>query len=702
MFLSRIAPKQIQMILVILAGLFGVLAIILFIPKGDFLSADIVINEVCCHNETVIYSEVGKYVDYVELYNKSEATINLADYRFSDGVTEYDIPSVDVEPGTYEVIFLDPEITTLQLGDNDVIYLCDRYGNSIDGVSIPVVEKDKVYAKNAITSVWENNSMPTPGKVNQYEIEEDKRLVGNEFIPQLSAESGFYEQEFLLTISAPEGYDIFYTIDGTEPSVESVRYTDPILLKDASDNQNVYSVIEKSYTWDEKGDMPDHFVDKCNIVRAVTVSKDGYVSDEAMGSYFIGFQNKMGYDKTYTLSLVTNPENLFSDEYGIFVGGKLLENNPMEDESRPYRAIANYSGTGKGWHRESYVELFDPSGERLYSQAVEIGIHGNYTKAYPQKALNLFAETPDNPSGYLFEGFFGGKNRSLMLRPGGATDSRETQFRDVLNHKLIEKTKATVLQAVPCQVFIDGEYWGLYNLQERIDQGLITKKYSVEEEDVIVMKIGGVVTGTEEYFDLYNDFTVWVAHHNMAKAENYQKVMEMMDIQSYIDYYCFHIYVAACDQLSNNVSIWRSKSVSDKEYNDGRWRWIIYDTDDSLGVLEKYTRYDIDSFTAGHMDATPMTDPVFTSLLRNDDFKDRFVQNFYRMENEIFDPVYVNEVIDELVNEYMDAAIASHKRWHNGDYTEVDYMKYVGVVKEFFEKRRPYIEKYMKDALELE
>jgi len=62
----------------------------------------------------------------------------------------------------------------------------------------------------------------------------------------------------------------------------------------------------------------------------------------------------------------------------------------------------------------------------------------------------------------------------------------------------------------------------------------------------------------------------------------------------------------------------------------------------------------------------------------------------------------VNEVIDELVNEYMDAAIASHKRWHNGDYTEVDYMKYVGVVKEFFEKRRPYIEKYMKDALELE
>ena len=59
MFLSRIAPKQIQMILVILAGLFGVLAIILFIPKGDFLSADIVINEVCCHNETVIYNEGG-------------------------------------------------------------------------------------------------------------------------------------------------------------------------------------------------------------------------------------------------------------------------------------------------------------------------------------------------------------------------------------------------------------------------------------------------------------------------------------------------------------------------------------------------------------------------------------------------------------------------------------------------------------------
>lgn len=162
------------MALLVLIGIIAFSIIIIVKPKDVFLSSDIVINEICCHNETVVYSKSGKYVDYVELFNKSDGTINLADYRFSDGKVEYDIPSVDVEAGTYEVIFLEPDVTELQLSDNDVIYLCDRYGNIIDGVNVPVVDIDKAYAKNVISSEWENNCVPTPWEINKYVSEEKK------------------------------------------------------------------------------------------------------------------------------------------------------------------------------------------------------------------------------------------------------------------------------------------------------------------------------------------------------------------------------------------------------------------------------------------------------------------------------------------------------------------------------------------------
>lgn len=173
--------------------------------------------------------------------------------------------------------------------------------------------------------------------------------------------------------------------------------------------------------------------------------------------------------------------------------------------------------------------------------------------------------------------------------------------------------------------------------------------------------------------------------NDLSIEENYQKISEMMDIQSFIDNFCFQIYVAACDSVTNNVAFWRTKTVSDQEYCDGKWRWIIYDTDDSLGikVLEEYTAYDVDSFTAGHMFIAPTDDILFSSLIQNEEYKNRFIETFYQMEEEIFEPSLVNEVIDEFVDEYMDAAILSHQRWHAGEYSEEDYLEYVDVVREF-------------------
>lgn len=521
--------------------------------------------------------------------------------------------------------------------------------------------------------------------------------------PCFSHSAGFYEDEFWLEITCEDGCNIYYTLDGTTPSLTSIRYDGPIYIRDVSGCDNVYaSIADISLA---SNYIPEHTVDKGNVIRAVAIDEEGNESDEVIATYFVNYGEKYGFDSIAVLSIVTDPDNLFDYERGIYVTGKVYD-SILKMAPNVFMLPANYNREGVGWERLGHIEMFDQTGSIQFSQVIGIRIHGGWSTAFNQKSFNLYAKPEIDGSNYVFDGLFNQHESTMMLRTGGFRDWNLTKFRDVLNQFLVEDRAILIQSAIPCQVFLDGEYWGLYNIQEKVDASFVSSHYELDEENVIVLKNENVVSGEEDDYRLWQALIDFAQNNDLSKEENYLAISEMMDIQSFIDYNCFQIYVANCDSVSNNLARWRTREVSESQYCDGKWRWILYDTDDSAGIQidnVNYAQYDVDTFIGGHWSQTPLEETLFAALIENEEFKKAFVISFMDMANHCFDyQTNVKNVIENFCETYAVSTVASHRRFRNENYSEEDYLKEVDLVDLFYRNRYSYITTYMKSDLGLE
>lgn len=662
----------------------------------------IIISEICSRNERVIYNKTGKYIDYVELYNPLDYALDISGYKIADNKlfeNAYIIEECVIESGQYKVIF--PE--NFGISDHEMIYLLDNSSNVLDQIKIPTLAEDSSYAKNILSGKW-SIMISTPEQENVVKMTENK--VSEEIAaPIFSADSGFYEEPFYLEISVPEGMNVYYTVDGSEPSVESILYQEPIYIEDITYKDNVYASREDFST--KEYYIPYYPVAKSNVIRAVAIDAEGRMSKETVGDFYVEFEGKQGLEDICIVSIITNPENLFGFENGIYVKGKVWAANWDEvraetDVAYRQNARANYRMEGKGWRREAFLRVYGNDRQLRYEQQIEIGIHGGWSVAHNQKGFNLYALPEKDGQEYLCKGLFADTETTLMLRAGGFRDTFATKIREVLNHQLVEDRSIGILRAIPCQVFLNGEYWGLYCFQERIDGSYIESHYGVAEENVVILKNKEVVEGEDSDYQLYASVLDFVKNNDLSISENYEKIKEYIDIQSYVDYYCFQIYVANCDSITNNYALWRSKTVEDDKYCDGRWRWILYDTDDSAGMIDAdgLTAPETNTFVEGYWDIAPMEDLLFSSLFKNEEFRSQFAQNFVEIVKINFDPDRVNGMIDELSDEYAKGTILSHQRYVDGNYTEDQYFQEIEILRDFFNRRQEYALQYMYDILE--
>ena len=190
--------------------------------------------------------------------------------------------------------------------------------------------------------------------------------------------SGFYEEPFYLKIKAPSK-EVYYTLDGSEPTRDSLRYKGPIYIGDATENENVLSLGEDISA--ESVTYPQEKVDKCTVIRVRYYDRLGG-SEMTAGSYFVGFSQKPGYEGCHVVSLITDPAGLMDPETGIYVKG---DSYTGDDWS------GNYYNRGMDWEREASFQYFDEAGVLRAASACGIRIKGNWSRRLPQKSLNLFA-----------------------------------------------------------------------------------------------------------------------------------------------------------------------------------------------------------------------------------------------------------------------------------------------------------------------
>lgn len=681
--------------------------------EGAWESGMLCLNEICSSNFSSIASEDGEYYDYVELYNPTEEEISLEGYALSDyakDLKRFVFGGRTIPAKGYIVVYAAGE----EGAENDQcagfkissggesLFLSDPQGNVIDSVVVPADMKyNTSYARDIDgTGSW-TVLEATPGYTNN---EAERCLPESLEAPVFSAESGFYEEPFLLELQAQEGCRIYYTLDGSEPGTDAILYTEPVAITDASVNENTYSartdLSAAFFTEEDRFAVPSEKVDKAVILRAAAFDEEGNAKSETVTkTYFIGYGQK-AYEDFAVMSLVTDPDNLFDYEKGIYVSGKRFDefvaSGEIEETSNPAnwrRWLGNYSNRGREWERPVHIDFFDASRSLLLSQEAGVRIKGGTSRSFTQKSLSLYARDIYSGTDEFYLPFFGEYGRKRVALFSGAQDYR-TKIQDALVNSLCKGRAFSVMESYPCYVFLDGEYWGIYHLMENYGDSYLEERYGVPKGEGIIIKNGSLDTdapGSEAYAEEL--YTLMESDTPIDGAE-YERINRIIDMQSYIDYYAAEIYInrGEEDWPRVNEACWRTIDDLGGAYSDGKWRWMLFDTNWAcLNAAEENAI----AYTKEHSN-------FFSRLCRNEEFRESFVKTMCDLMNTSFRLENVAPVFMELTEQMRGPVVKDLKKYYGDSRTEEDFEKEIQSMAVFFQERPEYMLQYLAEEFALE
>ena len=337
---------------------------------------------------------------------------------------------------------------------------------------------------------------------------------------------------------------------------------------------------------------------------------DGYL-ESIMDTQSYLYDVNNGGGTVFVVSLVSDPYNLTSDEAGIMVKG------PNALPEYPFGSMNKGANFWMDWEREAHVEVFNPDGSTMISQECGIKLHGQYSRAEKQKAFKVIARSKYGANRFqaaIFSHRPYTEYQSFLLR-SSSEDGYKTRFRDALLQRLAEGGCVDYQETEFGVLYIDGQYWGHYNLRERICKSNICQfeGWEGDEDDIDLIKANtNVMQGSNETMAQLLEY---VKSHDMNTAEAYEVLDSAIDIQNYIEYMAVEMYTGNTDTL--NVKRYRNPKT------DGKWRWVLFDLDWSFSVdTNSPQRWQ----TPGGMGNKNRTDnTLFIACMKNATFADRFL-----------------------------------------------------------------------------
>lgn len=504
-----------------------------------------------------------------------------------------------------------------------------------------------------------------------------------------SAKSGYYESELSLTIHGSAGAQVYYTLDGSMPTPAAIPYEkgSSILLSDATSNENKYAMrtdTSSAFYADFEEDtpttpiyqVPGYPVDKCNVVRAASFDGDGNCLDSITGIYFIGFSKKSGYEGLYTASLTVDPENLFGQDRGIYVLGSSFRKS---EETPWWMWDANYQEDGPASERPAILTLFDSEQNLLLSEGCGIRINGEYSRSFLPKNIGCYARTEysgrNEFSADLFEKDMFPHKISLL---GGGNDNI-FKLKDYIGQTLEQEMHFATMDLIPCALFLNGEYWGVYWLAESYNADYINDHFDVSQTNIIMVKNNELKEGREEDWLLYEEMKSFIISNDMTDPNCWWRACSLIDMDSYIDYYAAQIYLARCtDWPGHNYALWRTRSHDRSGYGDCRWRWMLFDLNSDC-MTEDLTEID----TLGDILSQ---DAMFASLFENEEFRLRFAARLLYVGREIYIPENLEPLLADCVSLMREPLGKSNMRFYM-DTKDAEFDRYLQDKLDFFNKR---------------
>ncbi|MGW8315297.1 MAG: CotH kinase family protein [Bacteroidales bacterium] len=592
------------------------------------LQGQVIFSEIMASNATVFADpDQGEYVDWVEIYNAGSSMVDLSGWFLSDDPgdpVQWAFPQgTQMAPYSYLLIYADGTglgiHTSFKLSkDGETIILANASRTVVDSMAFPVQLTDISYGRSRTDpSTYGYFEHPTPGFVNGPDIS-----AGIADPPQFSLESGFYTgaRSITLTSSTPSA-EIRYTLDGTEPTAASPLYAAPLQI------------------------------DSTSVVRARSYAAEMLTAPAVTHSFFIDEPQNLP-----VVSLVTDPNHFFSDATGIYVIGTA--------------GVAGYCtevphNVNMDWERPVNIELIEKDGTVGLNQQAGVKIFGGCSRVrYPIKSLALFARKEYETSSFDYQLFPDKPNdeyESFILR-AGADDQPFTMIRDPLTATVVEDVIDVDVQAHrPVVVYINGAYWGIHNLREKINEDYLENNYGVDPDSVDLLASNpedswNTIAGSPDNYNAMIDF---LRNNDITQDANYAHIQTQMEVDEYINYQIIQIFFGGRDWPGNNIKFWRMPTGPHH-----RWRWILYDMDHMFkeyfsDIMEEATEVDCGCVWPN----PPWSTYLFRRLLENESFRNEFIQRFAYYSSTYFSRERLHGIIDEMEAELLPELPRHIERW---------------------------------------
>lgn len=523
-------------------------------PCADAVWPDLRINELVAANLESLTDAAGDTPDWFELVNRSDGPVALDGWTLANEDDDAWAPAgLTLEKDELLLVLASGEA---QAGDphaGEEVHAGFKLSASDaalrlvapDGCVVHEAAPERLYGDVSYgltgDSVFEYYMEPTPGAENLTESR-----PGFAAVPSLSPAPGFYEDAVTVTLSSTEaGATLRYTLDGSAPDEDATAYTAPFTVE-GSDQPAV--VVARAWV---DGLWPSR-------IAAATYSEDAEIPAAGL----------------YVVSIIADPDDLFSDERGIYAFG-------LDDYEHSYPYFgANF---WEEWERPARIQIWDPAGVRVIDQDAGLSIHGGYTRAFDQKSLRLSARSAYGPDTFD-HAFFGDAGlqepSTLVLQIGMDWCSTHLQevtlaelLRDPSTGELVEG--ADITGWAPAQVWLNGAYWGYYNLRERADSEWIEGYHGADPDALDRVELGWTSSPHWELeqgsWDNLNALNAFVSTADMSDEATWEAFDAMVDLDSLATAVIGEAWIGNSDWWYNNLRLWRPTDP------DGQWRWILYD-----------------------------------------------------------------------------------------------------------------------------
>jgi hypothetical protein len=417
-------------------------------------------------------------------------------------------------------------------GEGESLVLMDTSQNVVDLVSCPILSADHSFGRETDgVGSWKYFGDPTPGISNQM----SNAAAGYAKMAEFNLPSGFYLEPVQIGFINYQASDnIRYTTDGSIPGDTSLLYTGPFS------------------------------VDTTTVIRARVFEDNLLPGDVNSNTYFIDFQTNLP-----VVSLSLNPHDLWDWEEGIYVMG------PNAEPGFPHFG-ANF---WQDWEKETHVEYFDNNQNFGFELDADMVIHGGFSRAYPMRSLRLITDGKYKTSEINYK-LFKDKDinvfKRIILRNSGQ-DYNVTHFRDGIMHKIVQgKTDIDVQEYDPAVVFLNGVYWGIHNIREKIDRYYLQGNYGTNPDSVQILRDNIIVVEGNYY--QYAEMIDYILHIPVIDSVTFDSISKLVNISNYSDYFITEMYFANFDWPNHNTKYWRTTA------DTSRWRYILTDIDFGLGL----------------------------------------------------------------------------------------------------------------------